>query len=451
MKIIIILIMCTQLAMCVVYELSVSDFLLTTLTVFLSFVSLTYLNIKRSPITIFLLIYLFCAFTFVAFTKFYPLRTTLNSHGVSDHDFVVMASYSIKVFFITFCSIIVANNVITRKDECWRYETFINPTYLRINIFIIFLTILSIISLVVGIGKMGYVNTRLPFHLSGVIQFIRVEVAPFLALLFYMSIKKEQLTLTFHNRKNMFFLILYFCWTLLETYVRISKSAIASEFLPIIIYEIIEGAKSGSLKGVLVKLIPFFCVLLAVFSIVQNVRTDKDMFEYDQSFAATYNDNFAPNPIVKPYTRFFVNGHNFLTSYYIVDQNSLFDFSNMSDILMFGGSARYKTFVIDGFPLEAIHSSGSTYIVDALMCGGYGLSYIFIILLVFICVKVDQLINSNIPFIMALVLVLYVFKLIISGLSVSIIVDSMSINNILVTLFLLFMFNMIKKDPSHYD
>ncbi len=442
--------MCTQLAMCVVYELSISDCLLTILTILLSFVSLKYLNIKRSPMTVFLLIYLFCSFSFVAFTKFYPVSTNLDRPAVYDNDFVVMASYSVKVLFITFCSLIVANNVFTRKDECWRYETFINPTYLRINIFIFFLTILSIISLVVGIGKMGHVNTQLPFHLAGVIQFIRVEVAPFLALLFYMSIKKE-LALTFNDRKKMFFLILYFCWTLLETYVRLSKSAIAYEFLPIVIYEIIEGAKSGSLKSVFVKLIPFLCALLAVFFVVENLRKDKEMFEFDKAFTATYNDNFAPNPIVVPYNRFFINAHHFLTSYYIVDQNSLFDFSNMSNILMFGGAARYKTIVIDGYPLEAIHSSGSTYIVDALMCGGYGLSYIFIILLVLICVKVDQLINSNIPLIMALVLALFVFKYIISGLSVSIIVDSMSINRILVTLFLLFMFNMIKKEPSYYD
>lgn len=436
--------------MCMAYDLSLSDCILTTLTIPLSFMSLKYLNVKRSPMTVFLLIYLFCSFSFVAFTKFYPLHTTLNPRGIHDQDFVVMASYSIKVLLITFCSIIIANNIIVRKEEYWRYDTFINPTYLKINLLIFFLTSSSVISLIVGIGQMGRTNTQLPFHLAGVIQFVRVEVAPFLALLFYMSIKKEQ-CLTYNNRKKMFFLAMFFCWTVLETYVRISKSAIAYEFLPILIYEIIENSKTGSLRRVFVKLVPFFIFLVAIFFIVENVRKDNDMFEIDNESTATYNDHFAHNPIVRPYTRFFINGHHFLTSYHIVDQNSLFDFSNMSKILMYGGAARYKTFIIDRYPLDAIHSSGSTYIIDALMCGGYGLSYVFIILLVHVCVKVDQLINSKMPLIMALVLALFVFKYIIAGLSVSIIVDPMSINGILVTLFLMFVFNINKKEPAHYD
>ena len=295
---------------------------------------------------------------------------------------------------------------------------------------------------------MGSSNTQLPFHLSGVIQFIRVEVAPFLALLFYMSIKKESRVIL-NNRKKYIFLLLFFCWTLLETFVRISKSAIAYEFLPILIYEVIENAKAGTMKSLIVKITPFIFILLLCFFVVENVRNgEENVFKSDKELMATYNNHEAQNPFVRPYTRFFINGHQFLTSYYVVNQESLFDFSNMTKILALGGAARFKTFVIDRYPQGAIHSSGSTYIVDALMCGGYGLSFVFLIILVFMCVKVDQLINSSIPLIAALVLVLFVFKYIISGLSVSIIVDSMSINGILVTLFLLFIINRIKRVPK---
>ena len=436
-----------QIAMCALYNLSITDCLITAFTIPLSLFSSQYLSIKRSPMTSFLLIYLFCSFSFVALTKFYPLHTTLNPRGVCDSDFIVMASFSIKVIFLYFFSIIIFNHIVIRKDEYWRYDTFINPTYIRINLLMFFLTILGIVSIVVGIGRMGQANTRLPFHLAGAIQFIRVEVAPFLALLFYMSIKKES-ALTRSNRKKYYFLALFFGWTLLETFVRISKSAIAYEFLPILIYEIIENAKARTLKGLFVKLIPFAMVLLTIYPIVENSRgNDEILFDDFYESTSTYNDHSAHNPIVRPYTRFFINGHHFLTSYHIIDQNSLFDFSNMLNILSIGGAARYKTFIIDGYPWNAIHSSGSTFLIDALMCGGFGLSFIFLIILVFMCVMVDQLINSSIPLISALVLALFVFKCIIAGLSVSIIADSMSLNGILITLLLLAFFNKIKKVP----
>jgi len=440
--------MCVQLTMCIVDGLSITDCVITALTIPLSMLSLRYLNVRQSPMTVFLLIHLFCSFSIVALTKFYPLNFSLNSHRISDENFVVMASYSVRILFFYFSSVIISNSVIERKNERWRYETFINPTYTRINLLILFLTVLGFISLVVGIGRMGQVNTRLPFHLAGIIQFVRVEVAPFLALLFYMSIKKE-IFFFGSQRKKYYFLTLFFCWTLLETFVRISKSAIAFEFLPILTYEIIENAKRGSLKSLFIRLIPFAFVLLAVYSIVENSRSsDELVFESEKGASATYNDHGAQNPIVRPYTRFFINGHHFLTSYYVVDQNSLFDFSNMFSVLATGGAARYKTIIIDGYPRENVHSSGCSSIVDALICGGYGLSYIVVIMLVFVCVKVDQLINSTIPLISALVLALFVFKYITAGLSVSIIVDPMAINGILVTLFLLFIFNRIKGLPN---
>lgn len=445
---IIILIFLVQFVMCAMYGLDTKDFVLSVITMPIAYVSSKYLNVRRSPMTVFLLIYLFCSFSFVSLTKFYPLHFSLNPRGICDGDFVIMASYSVKIFFVTFSSVFFANRIIRRKETEWRYETFINPTYTKIHILIIFLSILGIISIVVGIGKMGQENTRLPFHLAGIIQFIRVEVAPFLALLFYMSIKNEQ-SYKGNRNKMRYFFVLFFSWTLLETYVRMSKSAIAYEFLPILIFEVIESSKVGRLKELFVKLIPFFLILLVVYSVVENSRNNNELtFEVEDESTATYNDHNANNPIVRPYTRFFINGHHFLTSYHIVDQNSLFDFSNMYKVLAAGGAARYKTFEIDCYPLGIAHSSGSTSIVDALMCGGYGLSYLFLIILVFICVKVDQLIYSSIPLISALVIALLVFKYITSGLSVSIIVDPMAMNGIFVTFFLLYVFNKIKSLPK---
>lgn len=448
MRKLVIMIMCIQFGMCIMYSLSIVDFFLTAITIPLSMVSIKYLSIKRSPMTVFLLIYLFCSFSVVALTKFYPLHFSYSSSKVVDKDFVVMASYSVKVMFVTFLSIILANQFVKNKIVTWRYDTFIRPTYIRINLLILFLISLGAISIVVGIGKMGQVNTRLPFHLAGIIQFIRVEVAPFLALLFYMSIRKER-DYTGNNDKMRYFLFMFFMWTFFETYVRMSKSAIAYEFLPILIYEVIENSNAGTLKRLFVKLLPFTFVLLAVYSIVENSRnSDGITFDVEEESTATYNNHSANNPFVRPYTRFFINGHHFLTSYQVVNQDAIFDFSNLPAVLVMGGAARYKTFEIDGYPLGVAHSSGSTYIIDALMCGGYGFSYIFLLILVFICVKVDQLISSSIPLISALVLALLLFKYITAGLSVSIIVDPMAKNGILITLFLLFIFNRIKTLPE---
>ncbi len=448
MRKLVFLIMCVQIVMCIIYGLSAADLILTAMTIPLSLVSVQYLSVRRSPMTVFLLVYLFCSFSIVAITKFYPLHFSLSSNKVLDKDFVAMASYSVKVMFFAFLSVIIANQFIKKADVSWRYDTFIRPSYGRINLLILFLVGLGIISIVVGIGKMGQENTRLPFHLAGVIQFIRVEVAPFLALLFYMSIRKEREYIA-DNGKMRYFLFLFFAWSLLETYVRMSKSAIAYEFLPILIYEVIENSNTGTLKNLFIKLLPFVFVLLTVYSVVENSRnSDGITFDVEEESTATYNDHYANNPFVRPYTRFFINGHHFLTSYQVVSQEALFDFSNMPAVLVMGGAARYKTFEIDGYPLGVAHSSGSTYIIDALMCGGYGLSYIFLFILVLISVKVDQLINSSIPLISALVLALLLFKYITAGLSVSIIVDPMAKNGILISFFLLFIFNRIKSLPE---
>jgi hypothetical protein len=57
---------------------------------------------------------------------------------------------------------------------------------------------------------------------------------------------------------------------------------------------------------------------------------------------------------------------------------------------MSGGAAAFQTFVIDEYPSWAIHSSGTTGIMDPLLHGGYGLCYIMIILLAFFACFIDR-------------------------------------------------------------
>jgi hypothetical protein len=405
------------------------------------------LSLSLNPISSFCLIYMYFAFSFVALTKFYPIHFTLGP-SVVDSDFFALASYSTKIIFITSTYVTLFSNRNNSRDEI-RYQIYTKPTISKKILFFLFFFFLSWVSLTVGIGKMGAENTRLPFHLSGIIQFLRVEFAPFIALIFYVSIKKDVELNKTRNSSIAIFLGLFFIWTLFETIVRVSKAAIFYEFLPIIVYEIIQSTKNKTLKKLTLKLLPFAFVLLVVYAVVENSRNQESFTtEIDVENNATYNNPQGNNYLVRPYTRFFINGHHFLTSYSYIDNNAFFDFSKMPAVLVMGGAAKYKTYVIDGYPDGVHHSSGSTYLMDALLCGGYGLSYIFLVILLAICKKTDEVLTGRQPIVYGIVLAMFVYKYIIAGLSVSIIVDPMSLNGLLVTLLLLIFINRIKIRPS---
>lgn len=437
-----------QLALCILYHLGWVDILFTVLTAVCSVGLMEQrLSLRRSLMFVIVLTYMVCAFSIVALFKYVPVYFTLSSTSIVDEDFAVLASYSTKVVFLVMLTYLIFNRLITSKNSKTKFEIYTRPTNGKIWSFLIVFFILSYISMVVGIGQMGQETTKLPFHLAGIIQFLRVNVAQYIALILYVSLKKDSLFGN-KNAKTQIkrFLIAYFFWTLFETYVRMSKSSIANAFMPIILYEVYIAALQHKLKKFFVSLLPFFLVLLLVYSVVENSRDAEGItLEVNKENNATYMNPKANDPLVRPYSRFFINGFHFLTCYREIDQNALFDFSKMPVILAMGGSARYKTFVIDGYPDGVHHSSGNTYLIDALLCGGYGLSYIFLIILVIAAIKTDAIIRGPEPIETGILCAITVFNYTKAGLSVSMVVDPMSINYWIVFIALLVSFNMMKR------
>ncbi len=408
------------------------------------------LSLQRSLMFVFVLTYMVCAFTIVALFKYVPANFTLSSTSIVDSDFTALASYSIKVVFLVMFTYLLSNKLIRTKPSEMKYEVYTRPTGAKLGIFFTVIFILSYISLVVGIGQMGKETTRLPFHLAGIIQFIRVYFVQYFALILYVSLKKDYaLGDNKANSRIKLFFILYFLWSLFETYVRISKSAVINAFLPILLYETYIAALQHRVKKLAISLTPFFVFLLLIYTVVENSRSAGDVtFEVNTENNATYLNPNANDPIIRPYSRFFINGFHFLTCYKEVDQNALFDFSKMPIVLAVGGAARYKTYIIDGYPDGVHHSSGNTYLIDALLCGGYGLSYIFLIILVLAAIKTDAILGSSAPIEIGILCAMTVFSYTKAGLSVSIIVDSMSINYWIVFVVLLLMMNMMKRAPT---
>lgn len=86
--------------------------------------------------------------------------------------------------------------------------------------------------------------------------------------------------------------------------------------------------------------------------------------------------------LATPLNRTFMTPAQYMKDYSYINNEALFDFSKAPVLYAMGGSAVYQTFIIDGYPPTAIHSSGTSGLTDPLLHGGYGLSYIIVVSLV---------------------------------------------------------------------
>lgn len=346
-----------------------------------------------------LYIYVVCSFLVVPVFKFIPSRFTLSCGVINDDSFAHMAIVSTFVMCVYFGAL----NMFCEKNKKARKPTSFTEYAPDFDYKIVFLIAFaaSVLSYIVGIGKMGVENTRLPFHLSGIIQFVRTTLIPIFALSIYVNNKNKK-------KGNKKVIIILFIWSLTEVFVRLSKSAMIMIFLPILIYELMYYGKN--FKNVVLKFLPILTVVLVLYPVIETFRHSDSLSDAistadEEEIVGTYSSPSEKNYIVKPFNR------RFLTAYlYLVDERecsySLFDFSKANKIFLEKGSARYQTFIIDGYPLGIAHSSGTTPFIDGLLVGGYGLMFLAVFIMTYLAKVIDRTIRKRTNYIIITMLIM---------------------------------------------
>lgn len=397
-----------ELAIIIQYSLPRLSLITFGLTVLVSVMVYT----KKSQMhfaTWWLYIYLICSFLIVACFKYIPYKFGLGSDSISNRDFLALAKVSINVMFVFFCSVFIFNNTQNRR-KCV-VTTDIIP-YINENALFIIAYILTLISFVLGLGRMGSEEHELPFHLTGIIHFLRTNIVPICALFVYARNKKE-------GKSNSRFIIWFFVWTLLEMFVRMSKGFLLRSFFPIIFFEFICG--ESNYKRILRRFSPMVIVFFLMYPVIESMRhmdsfnaavNDAYSSQEDDGESGTYTNPSARDFLVRPFNRTFYSGYLFVKDQSYVDDNSLFDFSKMPVILAMQGSARYQTRIIDGYPEGLAHSSGTTSLVDAFLVGGYGLMYIQLVILTLLAVFIDKIVKSRYNNVLSAILVLFFWDLV---------------------------------------
>lgn len=365
----------------------------------------------------------------------------LNATEISDIDYVRLLSFGSKVLFIVnafwlFIGARKSNNIVRIK-----YEPFIMKDSLVTNIFI-FMFALSIFSYSIGLSRMGGEEVALPFHMSGVINIIRISVFPFLFSVICENylIRKKKIPSRF--------LILFFVWGLLEVFVRLSKSALVFSFIfAILVFLLYER---NSYKKVLKLSFPLVFLFFFLYPIIEAMR-DIDGKDLKQSFimaSSNVNSDESSRSLLKPLNRVFMIPSYFIKDYKYVDHDSFFDFSNTPALLAMGGAARYQTVEIDGFSLGAGQSSGTTGIQDPLLHGGYGLCYITVVLLFLFARFVDGFEKKKMYSIY--VFLLYNTFFFVNNVNISYLYDGTGLPTIflgVISIFIAYYFNFRKKLP----
>lgn len=400
-----------ELRLLVVYDLPAKSWYALMGTLAFFFVLL----IKRVQLHIaswWLYIYMFGAFIIVPSFK-YVTSMSMSYSNIIDKNFASLSATAINLIFIFYITLAI----FYKKRTPHRTEE--DPiVYINYKPLFLLAFILSILSHFLGIGRMGVESYPLPFHLSGVIQFYRAELFPLLALIEYAKIKRLK-----DNHSMKLFLTSYSIWALYECILRLSKSALLTSFIPIIILEMLSLKKVD--RSFLKKIAPILLVTLGLFIIIPVLRMSDGKIDRSEIMESGNEEMYGTSNnsyLVKPFTRVFYSGYLYLVDKDYFQESPLFDFSKAPIILLTGGSARYQTIVIDGYPEENVHSSGSSPFIDSLLLGGYGLLYVTLAILALFALFIDNKIRGRANILSCAILCAFFYR-IFDMLSFSIIVD----------------------------
>ncbi len=311
----------------------------------------------------------------------------LKLHDIVQVDYNRLVSFGARIyFFVTISWTIFSFFYKRKKNANVKYKPIQIPDGL-ILIFFIFLFCLSTFCYAIGLGRMGTEGVELPFHLSGIINLFRRAFVPL-----FVAILVENYVLRGKQMPRKFY-VLFGLWTLFEVFAWMSKSILVSYFEPIAI--VLYFYYKPTIKQLAKFVIPFAVGVLFLYPIIgamRNVNSGSfsETFSEAKSVADDEADTDDVGPLMKPLNRTFMTAQQYAQDYSYLNQDELFDFSRTVPIILIRGAAAYQTFVIDGFPPNANHSSGTSGLMDPLLHGGYGLCYIFVFIFMLLATWTDR-------------------------------------------------------------
>lgn len=304
-----------------------------------------------------------------------------------------LLSFGTHVYFVSICAFLLSTRLLGKVSNKYSYKIR-NINDRTINLLFIILFPISFFCFALGIGRMGAEAVVLPFHLSGIINMFRRAFVPgFIAVYVENKLLKGE-------KVKKSYILLYFTWTLVEMLAWLSKSVVIDDFLPLIIVVVLYY--KPTVRQVLKYTSPLLLVFLFMYPIIGVMRSDSvdsssSIVERISSAKKISDEEESENggPLLKPLNRMFMAPSLYIADNYMFDESSLFDFSNLPMLILFGGAPEVQTRVVDGYPEWAHHSSGTAGLIDPLMHGGYGLCYIMIFILLLFAGFIDRLVPQG--------------------------------------------------------
>lgn len=366
------------------------DLYSTLIMVFNVMMTYHYLKVRKSLYnslaSVCLFLYIFLSLNLYAFGNF----TGLMGEDYSLEQRCALALFGNNVmlcFYIGYIIFYKGDNNKTSK-ECIDKSLKQPISHSKINIVIVFAFGLSFISYILGIGRMGSEGVQLPFKLNGIIQMIRTDIIPIVLMII--------IARNYRDKKLKKYLLIFFIFALLETFVMLSKSRLVFLFLPLVLYYILRERKID--KRILKALTPVIIVFFLLYPIIGAMRyihsdslLSVDSIKKSRELSEEIDNKKNKTGIqIQFYNRSFLAGQHYMNALYTIKKDIFFDFSRLPIIVLMGGSAAYETHVIEEFPETAIHSSGTTGITDALLLGGHGLAYLTVIIFMLFASIIDN-------------------------------------------------------------
>lgn len=293
----------------------------------------------------------------------------------------------------------------TSKVKSLNYS--FTPKIISLNLLrniIISSIVLTVFCIITGLGRMGAEFVVLPFHLSGIINLLRSYFIPA-----FFCIAVENFTMRNQKIPREIW-ILYICWCLMEIIAWMSKSVFVLHLLPVMLY--LFFYYKPKIKRVIKVVAPIFIFFIFLYPVIGIARSivsadTMDVNAFKEAYNMSKQDETNKNPIIKPLNRTLSFGALYAQDYKFINSNDFFDFSLTPILFSCGGAAKFQTIFIDGFPEEAMHSSGTNGLIDPLLHGGKALLYLVIILNFFLARGIDSLYNKGYYSIVAILFIMY--------------------------------------------
>lgn len=351
----------------IIYELGGIHLAFTIISAILSFVFFSKGKLIEHLPSLVILFYCYLSTSFLSFSHLVPPIWT-------DLDLQRIAELGSKIYLVAVLSVFAVDLIHQKYTK--KYTNSLKPyriTDRQVKVFFVLSYFLSIISYVLGVSVMGAESRVLPFHLSGVLHDYRTVFAPsfFMLIVENRIIRKKNIP---HN-----WYLLFVVWCLFEAFLRISKSFLVFGMMPVGIYLILYY--KPSFKKLLVYLVPFTIAALFIYAIMGTMRgatsaTISGLEEAQRKQSEIETSEEWGNPLVGSFNRMFMTGMDYRKDYFEFNHNDLFDFSRAPGIILIGGTARYRTYILHNQQMGRHNSDGTTGIIDPLLWGGFGFCYI---------------------------------------------------------------------------